>query len=195
MEVMKPKAPSLITRSLTSVPETVASPNIEAVIDCHRYSSKTRLLRVTARVMRFINNIRGCWVASDDLTVDELKTAEKIWVSSIQASSFKDEVRCLSRINEKEPILVKQLDLFKDQENIIRCRGRINESSLPLSEKQPILLPPKHPFTDLIILDHHKIVHHNGIKETLNSIREKYWIVRGREAVKRMVRRCVIYNL
>ena len=191
VEVMKPKAPSLITRSLTGVSETVASPNIEAVIDCHRYSSKTRLLRVTARVMRFINNIRGCRVASDDLTVDELKTAEKLWVSSIQASSFKDEVRCLSRINEKEPILVKQLDLFKDQENIIPCRGRINESSLSLSEKQPILLPSKHPFTDLIILDHHKIVH-NGIKETLNSIREKYWIVRGREAVKRMVRRCVI---
>ena len=59
VEVMKPKAPSLITRSLTSMSETVASPNIEAVIDFHRYSSKTRLLRVTARVMRFINNIRG----------------------------------------------------------------------------------------------------------------------------------------
>ena len=73
----------------------------------------------------------------------------------------------------EETILVKQLDLFKDQENIIRCRGRIDESSLSLSEKQPILLPSKYPFTDLIILDHHKIVHHNGIKETLNSIREK----------------------
>ena len=79
--------------------------------------------------------------------------------------------------------------MFKDQEKIIRCRGRIDESSLSLSEKQPILLPSKLTLTstDLIIL-----VHHNGIKETLNSIREKYWIIRGREAVKRMVRRCVI---
>ena len=76
-------------------------------------------------------------------------------------------------MNEKETILVKQLDLFKDQENIIRCRSQIDESSLSLSEKQPILLPSKHPFTDLINLDHHKIVHHSRKKETLNSIREK----------------------
>ena len=194
VEVMKQKPPSLITRSLTRVSKTVALPNIEVVIDCNRYSSKTRLLRKTARVIRFINDIRGCRLASGELTVDELTAAEKLWVRSIQASSFKDEVRCLFRMNEKETILVKQLDLFKDQENIIRCRGRIDESSLSLSEKQPILLPSKHPFTDLIILDHHKIVHHNGIKETLNSTREKYWIVRGRETVKRMVRRCVIYK-
>ena len=120
---MKPKPPSLITRSLTSVSKTVALPNIEVIIDCNRYSSKTRLLRVTARVMQFINSIRGSRVASGELTVDELTAAEKLWVRSIQASSFKDEVRCLSRINEKETILVKQLDLFKDQEKIIRCRG------------------------------------------------------------------------
>ena len=192
VEVMKPKPPSLITRLLTNVSKTVALPNIEVIIDCNRYSSKTRLLRVTARVMQFIDSIPGCRVASGELTVDELTAAEKLWVRLIQASSFKDEIRCLSRINEKETMLVKHIDLFKDQENIIRCRGRIDESSLSFSKKQPILLPSKHPFTDLIILDYHKIVHHNGIKETLNSIREKYWIVRGREAVKRMVRRCVI---
>ena len=192
VEVMKPRPPSLITRFLTNVSKTVALPNIEVIIDCNRYSSKTRLLQVTARVMQFIDSIRGCRVASGELTVDELTAAEKLWVRLIQASSFKHEIRCLSRINEKETMLVKHIDLFKDQENIIRCRGRIDESSLSLSEKQPILLPSKHPFTDLIILDYHKIVHHNGIKETLNSIRGKYWIVRGREAVKRMVRQCVI---
>ena len=94
-------------------------------------------------------------------------------------------------INEKETILVKQLDLFKDQENIIRCYGRVNHSSLSLSEKQPILLLSKHPFSDLIILDHHKIAHHNGIKKPLNNIRGKYWIGREREAVKCIVRRCL----
>ena len=119
--------------------------------------------------MRLINNIRGCRVASGELTVDKLTAAEKLWLRSIQASSFKDEARCLSRMNEKETILVQHLDLFKDQENVIHCRSQIDESSLSLSEKQPILLLRN---TPLLILDHHKIVHHTGKKETLNSIRE-----------------------
>ncbi|CAB3981533.1 Hypothetical predicted protein [Paramuricea clavata] len=191
-EMMKPKTPPSITRSLNSISKTVLPPNVEATIDCKRYSSRTRLLRVTAWVKRFINNARRRRSASDLLTADELKTAEKLWIKSIQASSYKDEEQYLSQVNKKEPLLVKQLGLFQDQENIIRCHGRIGKSSLSLSEKQPILLPPKHHFTDLIILDHHETVHHNGIKETLNSIREKYWIVRGREAVKRIVRRCVL---
>ena len=150
VEVMKLKAPPSITRWLTSVSKTVSLPNIEAVVDCNRYSSKTKLLRVTARVMRFINDIRDYRLASE-----QLKAAEKLWVRSIQASSFKAEARCLFHINEKKTILVKQLGLFKDQENIIRCYGRINESSSSMSEKQPIHLLSKHPFTDLIILGHH----------------------------------------
>ena len=38
----------------------------------------------------------------------------------------------------------------------------------------------------------HNQVFHDGIRETLNLIRERYWIVRGREAVKRILRKCVI---
>ena len=106
LEVMKQKAPSMITRSLTCVSKTVASPNIEVVIDCNRYSSKTGLLQVTARVRRFINNIRSCRVESGELTVDELTAAEKLWVRLIQAASFEDEVRCLSRINKKDTTIL-----------------------------------------------------------------------------------------
>ena len=35
-------------------------------------------------------------------------------------------------------------------------------------------------------------MHHDGIRETLNAIRESYWIVRGREAVKQKLRKCVV---
>ena len=31
-----------------------------------------------------------------------------------------------------------------------------------------------------------------GIRDTLNSIRQQYWILKGREAVKRVTRRCVV---
>ncbi len=160
-EIMKPKTPPSITRSLNSVSETVSPSNVGAVIDCKRYSSQTRLYYESQR--GFIDNARRRRSASDVLTADELKTAEKLWIKSIrQANSYKDEEQYLSQVSKKSPYyIVKQLGLFRDQENIIRCNDRIDESSLSLSEKQPILLPPKQHFTDLVILGHHETVHHN----------------------------------
>jgi hypothetical protein len=45
---------------------------------------------------------------------------------------------------------------------------------------------------ELTIGEEHKRVHHNGIKSTLNGVRETYWVLRGREAVKRVLKMCVI---
>ena len=80
MEVIKPKTVPAITRALTSATKKILSPNVELVIDCNRYSSKTKLLRVTAQVMCFIKSVRGCHLATDKLTVDELNAAEKLWI-------------------------------------------------------------------------------------------------------------------
>ena len=94
---------------------------------------------------------------------------------------------------QKEPNqLIKQLNLFLDENQFIRCEGRLENSTLPKEAKKPILLPSKHRFTELIIQVVHERVHHNGIRETLNSVRETYWILRGRETVKRVLRRCVL---
>ena len=46
------------------------------------------------------------------------------------------------------------------------------ESSVPETAKQLILLPPSHPFTELVIRDSHEIVFHNGISATLNCVRQ-----------------------
>ena len=59
-----------------------------------------------------------------------------------------------------------------------------NQSALTASSKNPILLPPDHYFTELLIKERHKMVHHDGIRETLSAVRETHWIPRGRAAVK-----------
>lgn len=63
---------------------------------------------------------------------------------------------------------------------------------MPTCSKNPVLLPNKHRFTELLIMEKHRLVHHNGIQETLSAIREHYWIIRGREVVKKVIRRCVL---
>lgn len=90
------------------------------------------------------------------------------------------------------PILVSQFSLFIDEQGTLRSKGRISETSLPLSTKAPAMLPAKHWFTELVIRDTHERVKHGGIRNTLATIRERFWIVRGREAVKKSLRHCVV---
>ena len=54
------------------------------------------------------------------------------------------------------------------------------------------MLPSRHAFIDLLVKEHHNRVRHSGINDTLVALRDKYWILRGRQVVKRIVKACVI---
>jgi len=58
--------------------------------------------------------------------------------------------------------------------------------------KNPILLPTKHGFTELLVRSKHFVVHHDGTPATLAAVRENYWIVRGRSLVRKVIRRCTV---
>ena len=53
-----------------------------------------------------------------------------------------------------------------------------------------MLLPSGHVYSEMIIKECHNFVFHNGVKETLNVVRQRYWILRGRGTVKQIVRQC-----
>ena len=54
--------------------------------------------------------------------------------------------------------------------------------------KNPIVFDKDHPVTQLIVKDCHDRVMHSGVKSTLT----KYWIVHGRQLIKKLIRKCVI---
>ena len=151
-------------------------------MEIDRYGSKLRLLRVTATVLLVTEIFKKARKDKPkEVTAQDMAKAEALWIKTIQSQSFGGEYKQLRE--GKAEVTLKQLNLFME-DGVIRCRGRINRASVPIASKNPILLPPKHWFTVLIIREHHKLVHHNGIRETLNSVRVTYWIMRGREAVK-----------
>ena len=43
------------------------------------------------------------------------------------------------------PTYVQQFGLFLDDKSVLKCKGRINNSTVSLKAKNPILLPAKHP--------------------------------------------------
>ncbi len=54
----------------------------------------------------------------------------------------------------------------------------------------PIVLDPQHPVTKLIIKDHDEKLHHPGPERVFAELRRTYWVLRGREAVRRHQRQC-----
>ena len=86
----------------------------------------------------------------------------------------------------------KQLDLFRDDNGIWRCGGRIQNANLPYSAKYPILLAKGHPISTLLVRRAHERVFHSGVKATLTKLRSQYWIVQGRSFVRQLIRRCIV---
>jgi len=190
-EVRKPR---VVTHALTvDNGKDTRIVNLESVIAPERYGSRLKLLRVTALVIEFtkilIQKVRDQGYPEPKcLSGKDLKSAEELWVKSVQRKVFNNEYNDLLL---KRKVLLKQLHLFLDQRGVIRCHGRLGKAMIPTCSNNPILLPPKHWFSTLLIRYHHQCVLNDGIRETLNSLRRSYRIIKGREAVKQVIRKCV----
>ena len=157
--------------------------NLSKVITIERYSSYKKLVQITGYVLRFLHNCRKRSSRRiDELSVDETHRAEKILIQSSQCTFDKDYL-------EK---ITPQLGIYKDKDGILRCGGRLNNSNLDIQAKNPILLPRNSHLSNLIIRESHSNVMHNGVKETLAELRSRFWIVKGRQLVKKIIGQCKI---
>ena len=127
------------------------------------------------------------------LVAEDLQYAELSWVCHIQAKSFVKELEYLrSPGNQPAPTYVQQFGLFLDDNNVMKCKGRINNSTVSLEEKKPIFLPAKHPLIKLLVMHIHQQAKHGGVNITLTTLRERYWTLKGRQIVKSILRSCVV---
>ena len=171
-----------------SVTVGLLTTNVLPDIDCNRYSSLEKLLRVTARVLMFVERLKnkvknrsdsgdGTATASE---AEQLAQAEMSWIKAVQQQFIPNNS------------IQKQFDLFLDGDGIWRCGGRLSNADVPFETKHPILLPRDHYFTSLVVRRAHQRVLHNGVKDTLTEVRARYWIRKGRAFMKKIVRQCVI---
>ena len=158
------------------------------VIDCEYFSDLHKLFQITAYLYRYIVNLRSkicknVIAQSENLTVAEVEMAKTLWIKHVQ--------QCICQYSKFKQMQIS-LGLCKDDSGILTCSGRIHNSLLPYSTKCPVLLPKKHYFTCLIILDCHEKVFLNKVGETLTQLRSEYWVVKSRQAVKEVVGKCTI---
>ena len=86
----------------------------------------------------------------------------------------------------------ESVGVYIDDEGMLRCRGRIGKANIRFETRFPILLPSHNHVTELIILNAHEKIFHNGVKATLAEVRSTFWIVKGRQYIKKILRKCIL---
>ena len=113
-----PESKDKLKKAVVSTVNMSDAASIENVTDVHKYSSRERLLRLTAWAQRFANN---CIISvtetariTGSLSVEEIWSAEKLWLQTVH-----------SGLRERATFsqLVSQLGLVEN-EGVLYCKGR-----------------------------------------------------------------------
>lgn len=194
---LNPNGPRIKQRSLKDevalkedakkTPATVHAPisksasmrdKIDQLVNINRFHNLTKLLQVTALITKaaesFKNQVTDKKSTKKErikLSTTHLKEAENLWIRSVKMLSFSKKIPFgLSKdYSSTPPTYVTKFGLYLDEE-IIKCKGRLNNASLPVNTRNPVLMPAKHKFTHLLIKQSHESVKNNGIRGTLTTL-------------------------
>ena len=182
-----------------------------------RFSNWQRLKKFVALMLRCRRGLRRAAYRSksgltdldeattiEPITVEEMKKAEKEILMHVQKESYKEEITTLKFASAKAELegttkprksqVKKSSKIFKLNpqltDGLLRVGGRLEKAPLQLDAKHPIILPASHHVVRLIIEFYHHASGHSGTEHVLSMIRERFWIVKARAAVKRSLNYC-----
>ncbi|XP_063915021.1 uncharacterized protein LOC135131281 [Zophobas morio] len=157
----------------------------------NRYSSLRSVQRVIAILIRFTRNARNKEQrVSGHLTAEELHRALLVVIQHVQASCFEDEIAKLRR-NQQLSKALQRLNPFLDNRGFLRVGGRLQHPQLPFDAKHPLLLPSKHRLTELLIEQFHVRYLHVGHQTLFFLLRQQFWILSAKRAIRSVVSRCI----
>ena len=89
------------------------------------------------------------------------------------------------------PDLVSQLNLFVDEQGLVRVKSKFHKWGFGSKENFPILLPRDSHLTKLIIWDAHIKLLHTGCYAVLTELRKHYFIPKQFSVIKKTLKECV----
>ncbi|XP_035907317.1 uncharacterized protein LOC118510037 [Anopheles stephensi] len=173
-----------------------------------RYSSYGKLRRVVAYCLRILSNLRASKSTSINsvkrntdmktllssvppLTAAELQDAELRLCQRAQHDSFAEEMDDLKRgklVSGRSRL--KWLSPYLDPKGVLRVGGRLGNANIPESTKHPIVLAASHRLSTLLVENTHHQKMHAGPQFMLATIRQKFWLIGGRNLAKSVYHRC-----
>ncbi|XP_035232635.1 uncharacterized protein LOC118204415, partial [Stegodyphus dumicola] len=118
----------------------------------------------------------------EKLSVQEIEAAEKRLFLIVQKESFQ---------NESTKSKLKTLCIFTDKEGLMRLKTKILRRDDTDYFVCPILLPSDHQIVEKLIFERHTVLSHAGVQIVLTDIRQRFWILRGRKTVQRVIAKCI----
>ena len=144
-------------------------------------------MSVTSYILRFKANILSKLIKkpsifpSAELTTTELEESKKLWL-------LYDQNVIISKENFSK--VKNSLNLFYDENNFFRFKTRISSVETVSCDKKCPILSNK----DSYVTNALESVCHSGLTSVLNFTRSKFWMVKGRQTVKKILKKCFIYK-
>ena len=167
---------------------------VEHPINCQKFSSRRKLVRVTAYILRLIWNLRAqrhnkthpeennMKPKEGPLLPKELQEAEHHWINC------KESQKSLSDRLEKGEL--KTFSPYKDSDGIVRVGGRVDKALVSYETRHPALLPREHWISLLITRQVHQCGH-SAVAATVAKTRRRFWILKAHDLAKSVKFRCV----
>ncbi|XP_029675204.1 uncharacterized protein LOC115242804 [Formica exsecta] len=184
------------SHAATSIKEKSQEPEM-----LNLYLALPRLLRVMAWCRRWLGRplerlvpeVRANPAVQRVLRASEVEEARLSWIRVMQAANFKEVLAAIAN-GKSLPTrsTLTRLTPFRDPQGILRVGCRIKRALLSYDARHPIILPGGSTFTRLVIKAYHRRTLHGSVQLTLGSIRQEYWILRGRALVKSSIHRCLM---
>jgi len=145
-----------------------------------------------AYLARFIAN---CKAPKDErrfgaLTGTEMSRAVRHIVYAVQHEILANEIFNLERSRSVKKSALFNLNLFLDDEKLMRVGGRLRRSAQSYDTKHQLVLP-RHHMTTILIRELHEQNGHIGQQGLLSIVRQRFWPVGGRRSIRDVTTKCV----
>ncbi|GFU89082.1 uncharacterized protein TNCV_2895301 [Trichonephila clavipes] len=131
-----------------------------------------------------------------ELLIEECWKIETSWNSKLQIDIERKFERWKNQLIEiqdiKIPRRLSKLD-FKDMNLSLQVFCDASKSSYARQNfRLPVILPSNHPVVKALIIYKHVQLGHAGVQMLIYTLRESYWILKGRKTIKEVSKTCII---
>lgn len=158
----------------------------------NNFDNLTELIKSVTYCRRFL---KQKYLKNDEakITTTEMEESLQRCVAIAQKEDFYEDIRYLKekKIIRKDS-RIKTLQPYLDKNNVLRVGGRLRHSDLPEDGKHPMILDFENPLTDLIVTEAHIKTMHGGCQLMLAYLRNRFWVLKAKNAVKKNIRKCLI---
>lgn len=157
-----------------------------------------KILRITAYVLRFIQNVRirknkAQRITRNQPLPSEIQAAATVWIKHAQMLNYRNELETL-KSNDKQYLPKSKISAMRpimDEYGILRVGGRIDKANVPYTQRHPIIVPPRSRLAYLILNQAHQETKHGGPQAMMAFIRTNYWIPQLRQQARKFVSQCL----